>query len=62
MTLTEALVNSLGPWVIEPSGFTSFLVFRVRKPWSFSQRGQLVQGRCPGRIPLEHRLDGANLG
>ena len=37
MTLTEALVNSLGPWVIEPSGFTSFLVLRVRKPWSLSR-------------------------
>ena len=34
MTLTDALVKSLGPWVIVPSGFFSFLVFRVRKPWS----------------------------
>ena len=29
-------MNSLGPWVIVPSGVTSFRVLRVRKPWSLS--------------------------
>ena len=33
MTLTDALVNSLGPCVVVPSGLVSLRVLRVRKPW-----------------------------
>lgn len=52
MTLTDALVNSLGLCVMVPSGLASFRVLRVRKPWSLSHMASSFNVVVPAKYVL----------
>ena len=53
MIRTDAVVNSLGPADRLPLASTSFLVLRVRKPWSLSHAASWLNVV----VPIEYRLN-----